>query len=100
VAVFSSGRDKEARLADGEPEGDEGDPEAKDRRFVGPTTGGAIGDSQNQSPNPGEPSRVADSEEASGVPVIEGLRGGYGESMSIESEKLDLGDKPIGSVWI
>ena len=55
VLVFSSGRERDARLAEGEPEGDAGEPVASERRFGGgmpPVTG----DSQNQSPRPGDAS--------------------------------------------
>ena len=77
VDVFSSGRESEARLADGEPEGDAGESEARDRRLVGGMAAPAIGESQNQSPSPGEPPKD-DGPAADGVPDIDGLVGRAG----------------------
>lgn len=63
---------KEVRLAEGEPEGEEGEP-TSDLRFPG----GNAGDSQKNEPRPGEPEKE------------DATRDGAGESRSISD---DLGD--------
>jgi hypothetical protein len=49
---------RDERLAEGDPEGDAGEPDTSDRRFAGGRAG-AIGDSQKNEPRPGEPEKDA-----------------------------------------
>lgn len=90
--VTFSGRltPREVRLAEGDPDGDAGEPEMRERRFPG--MAGAPGESQKKDPNPGDPEKEEPPEKA-GEAVIDVLRGIAGESMSIPpSEKVDLGE--------
>lgn len=77
-------RVKDVRLAEGEPEGDAGELDTRDRRFVG-FRAGAMGESQKKSPKPGEPEPNDAGPPNAGEPFTADARreGNAGESMSI-----------------
>jgi hypothetical protein len=84
----------DARLAEGE----EGEPETRDRRLV-VWAAGAAGDSQKKDPSPGDPEKEAEPEKA-GDCCIEGRREvGLGESTSMpKSLSLDVDEVERGNV--
>lgn len=99
-ATLSMGRfrPKDARLAEGELDGEAGDESTRLRRFAGGRAVGAAGESQKKEPSPGEPLKPLTLLGA-GEGTMAGLRTA-GESMSIPFSSIGVVDRGerMGSV--
>jgi hypothetical protein len=83
-------RPSEVRLADGEPDGDPGEPVSRLRRFEGCKAAGWAGESQKKEPKPGEPLKEFEPENDGEGGTVDLRRADAGESTSMASLRDDL----------